>query len=87
MRQVGVDDEKNFIDDRLNMGERLLAKDYQPYIVQFAKRGVPPSLRNRVYRKILYCDITQKELDYYQYLSDQIQNWETMLDDLILSDV
>jgi len=28
MRQVGVDDEKNFIDERLTMGERLLTKDY-----------------------------------------------------------
>ena len=28
MRQVGVDDEKNFIDERITMGERLLTKDY-----------------------------------------------------------
>ena len=33
MRQVGVDDEKNFIDERITMGERLLTKDYQPYLV------------------------------------------------------
>jgi hypothetical protein len=33
MRQVGVDDEKSFIDERILMGERLLAKDYQPYLV------------------------------------------------------
>jgi len=28
MRQVGVDDEKSFIDERMLMGERLLNKDY-----------------------------------------------------------
>jgi len=28
MRQVGIDDEKNFIDERITMGERLLTKDY-----------------------------------------------------------
>lgn len=28
MRQVGVDDEKAFVDERLLMGERLLSKDY-----------------------------------------------------------
>ena len=65
MRQIGVDDEKTFIDERILIGERLLAKDYQPYLVQFAKRGCPPSLRNRVYKKILYADITQKEMDYF----------------------
>jgi hypothetical protein len=58
MRQVGVDDEKSFIDERITMGERLLTKDYQPYLVQYAKRGVPASLRCRIYKKILYADIT-----------------------------
>lgn len=62
---MGLDDEKAFVDERINMGERLLSKDYQPYLVQYAKRGVPPSLRSRVYRKILYADITQKEMDYF----------------------
>jgi hypothetical protein len=28
MRQIGVDDEKSFIDERILMGERLLNKDY-----------------------------------------------------------
>ena len=54
LRQIGVDDEKSFIDDRIVLGERLLQKDYQPFLIQYAKRGVPPSLRNRVYKKILY---------------------------------
>lgn len=69
------------------MGERLLNKDYQPYLVQFAKRGVPPYLRSRVYRKILYADITQKEMDYFSSLSEYNQGWELCIDDLILSDV
>lgn len=65
MRQVGVDDEKGFVDERVLIGERLLTKDYQPYLVQYAKRGVPPTLRNRIYRKILYAEITQKDMDYF----------------------
>lgn len=28
MRQMGVDEEKQFVDERLVMGERLLNKDY-----------------------------------------------------------
>ena len=28
LRQIGVDEEKNFIDERILIGERLLQKDY-----------------------------------------------------------
>lgn len=87
MRQIGVDEEKSFNDERILMGERLLNKDYQPYLVQYAKRGVPPALRARVYKKILYADITQKEMDYFSSLSEYNQGWELVLDDLILSDI
>ena len=87
MRQIGVDEEKQFVDERVTMGERLLNKDYQPYLVQYAKRGVPPALRARVYKKILYADITQKEMDYFSSLTDYNQGWEFCLDDLILSDI
>lgn len=68
LRQIGVDEEKSFIDERIVIGERLLLKDYQPYLVQYAKRGVPATLRNRIYKKILYADITQKEIDHFANL-------------------
>jgi len=58
MRQIGVDEEKSFVEERILIGERLLNKDYQPFLVQYAKRGVPPTLRCRVYKKILYAEIT-----------------------------
>ena len=32
-RQIGVDEEKGFVDERIVIGERLLAKDYQPFFV------------------------------------------------------
>ena len=64
LRQIGVDEERSFVDERIIIGERLLQKDYQPFLVQYAKRGVPPTLRCRVYKKILYSDVTQKEVDY-----------------------
>ena len=28
LRQIGVDDEKSFVDERILIGERLLSKDY-----------------------------------------------------------
>ena len=58
LKQIGLDDEKSFVDERIVIGERLLSKDYQPFLVQYAKRGIPPTLRCRVYKKVLYADIT-----------------------------
>lgn len=87
LRQMGVDEEKSFVDERILIGERLISKDYQPFLVQYAKRGVPSTLRCRVYKKILYSDITQKEIDYYASLNDQYQKWEAAIDDIIFSDV
>lgn len=87
LRQIGLDEERSFIDERILIGERLLQKDYQPFLVQYAKRGVPPTLRCRVYKKILYCDISQKEIDYLSQLQDQFNKYEIAVDDFVLSDV
>jgi hypothetical protein len=54
LRQIGLDDEKAFVEERILIGERLITKDYQPFLAQYAKRGVPPTLRCRIYKKILY---------------------------------
>lgn len=55
--------------------------------MQFAKRGVPPSLRARVYKKILYAEVGQKDLDYYAQTTEVASKWETALDDLINADI
>jgi len=48
---------------------------------------VPASLRCRIYKKILYADITQKEMDYFSSQNEYNGGWELAIDDLILSDV
>lgn len=48
---------------------------------------MPPTLRSRIYKKILYSDITQKEIDYHANLNDQVNKWESAIDDVILSDL
>jgi len=87
LRQIGVDEEKGFVDERILIGEKLLQKEYQPYLVQYAKRGIPPTLRCRMYKKILYADITQKEIDHFANLNDQFSKWEQAIDDIIYSDI
>lgn len=87
LRQIGVDEERSFVDERILIGERLLQKDYQPFLVQYAKRGVPPTLRARIYKKILYTDVTQKETDYMATLTDNLNKWELALEDQIMTDL
>ena len=55
--------------------------------MQYAKRGVPPTLRCRIYKKILYAEVTQKEIDYFAQTTDVASKWETALDDLIMCDI
>jgi hypothetical protein len=48
---------------------------------------VPPTLRNRIYKKILYCDVTQKEVDHMAQLEGIVNKWELAIDDVIMSDM
>lgn len=73
LRQIGVDDEKSFIDERIAIGEKLLAKEYQPLLIQFAKRGVPATLRNKVYKKIFNIDMTPRDSEYFESLNEHFK--------------
>lgn len=86
-KQIGLDDDKQFIEERIALGEKLLQKDYLPYLIQYAKRGVPASLRPRIYSKILDIKITSKEIAYFEYLIEQTYKWEMAFDKIIQSDV
>jgi hypothetical protein len=86
-KQIGLDDDKQFIEERIALGEKLLQKDYLPYLIQYAKRGVPASLRPKIYSKILDIKITSKEIAYFEYLIEQSYKWEMVFDKIIQSDV
>jgi hypothetical protein len=64
-----------------------LQKDYQPFLVQYAKRGIPSTLRCRIYKKILYSDVTQKEVDNFHNLNEQFERWEAAIDDILYADI
>ena len=87
MRQIGVDDEKSFIDERILIGERLLAKYSVPFLMQFAKRGVPNGIRCQVYLKILGLTIGEKEMWHLDKLAEHISKWEILTDDVIKLDL
>ena len=87
LRQIGVDDEKSFIDDRILIGERLLAKDYQPFLIQYARRGVPPTLRCRVYKKIFNIEMTARDHEYFESLGEHYKKWDLAIDEAITFDM
>ena len=82
LRQIGVDDEKSFLEERITVGERLLAKDFRPFLTQYARRGVPPTLRCRVYKKIFNIDMTQRDQEYFESLNDHFRKWDLATDDI-----
>ena len=40
-----------------------------------------------MYKKILYAEVTQKEVDYYGQSYELAARWETAIDDLVMSDI
>jgi len=48
---------------------------------------VPPTLRCRIYKKILYSEITQKRADNFVNLTDSVNKWESAIDDILLTDI
>ena len=87
LRQIGVDDEKSFIDERILIGEKLLAKDYQPFLIQYARRGIPPTLRNKIYKKILNVEMNPRDYEYYEALNEHFKKWELAIDDINTADI
>lgn len=85
-KQCGIDEDSAFIEERLSLGERLLDKDYVPYLVQYAKRGMPSGQRCQVYMKILDVNMTSKDLEYFDFLGEQMK-WELLLDPILQMDV
>jgi len=92
LRQIGIDNDKAFYDERSIIGERLLAKNIIPSLQQFSKRGIPHHLRCQIYKKILCGDITEKvsiikEYLWFDKLQDHLSKWDLMLDEVIKCDL
>ena len=40
-----------------------------------------------MYKKILYAEVGQKEIDYFMQTSEVASKWETAIDDLVNADI
>ena len=85
-KQCGIDEDSAFVEERIALGERLIDKDYVPYLVQYAKRGIPAGLRGQVYMKVLDVNMSAKDMEYFDFLSEQMK-WELLLDPIMQMDV
>lgn len=56
-------------------------------MVQYAKRGIPTTIRCKVYKRILYAEIGQREADHFENLVESLNTWELALDDMIKADI
>lgn len=90
-RQFGVDDtiqgNEWFKLERIETGDRLLQEAYIPTLKQFAKAGVPPSLRPRLWLAAMGVTVGQKEYLHFESLLTQVQEWDLITDDLTRFDV
>jgi hypothetical protein len=90
MRQCGLDDELHgwFADARYSIGENLLAKAYSPFLVAFARRGIPTGLRRRVWLTAMHLeDLSEQSYHYFEALKSEVRRVTLVTDDMVCNDV
>ena len=84
---IGLDDTLNdstrFIHHRQLVGQRVLAENYIPVTRQYAKFGVPASLRPQMYRCALGLspEVSPAEVDYYRSLLRRVDGLKFPVED------
>ena len=92
-RQMGVDESIHRGGDawataRLKQGKSMSASGFVGVMQQYARRGIPPSLRPDMWRKILGLgERTQHEVNYFRILQQQVGRVDCLVDQLFRMDV
>ncbi|CAM9916426.1 unnamed protein product [Discosporangium mesarthrocarpum] len=78
-----------FAEERFALGQKVLKAAYGPEARDFAKRGIPASLRPAVWRSILGLpkETTHQDAAYFQGLMKEVQQTELVTDELFSLDV
>ena len=82
-KQLGIDDDKDFVDQRIKLTEKLLQKNYLPYLLQLCKRGVPNGFRCKIWSRILNVKI---DVGWLSKLEEHLQKWDMLTDLMIRTD-
>ena len=88
-RQSGLDDELRgwFAEERYTVGSRLLATSYAPLLRQFARCGVPPGLRGKLWLGALQVGaLSERDYNYYATLQREVARVSLVTDDMVRRD-
>ena len=88
-RQCGLDDELRgwFAEERNAVGGRLLTTSYAPLLMQYARCGVPPGLRGRMWLGALRLGtVSERDYNYFATLQREIGRVTLATDDMVKKD-
>ncbi|CAM9426908.1 unnamed protein product, partial [Choristocarpus tenellus] len=92
--QVGLDDrpgcgESRFSEERFALGQQLLQAGYSPDVKNYAKCGLPASLRPAAWRAMLGLpkETILEDIEYFRMLTEDVQQTELVTDELFSLDV
>ncbi|XP_054002919.1 TBC1 domain family member 19 isoform X1 [Hylaeus anthracinus] len=74
-------------EERIHLGEKVLKSNHAPVAQQFLKRGVPRSLRGRVWSLVLGSTVKENDVEYYEELKNMVLQYDIVVDKLIIKDV
>eukprot|EP00761_Pharyngomonas_kirbyi_P009304 gb/GECH01009320.1/.p1 GENE.gb/GECH01009320.1/~~gb/GECH01009320.1/.p1 ORF type:complete len:590 (+),score=124.72 gb/GECH01009320.1/:1-1770(+) len=90
-RQLGVDDETKesqwFASERVRIGKILLEKEFHPILRDFAKRGVPISLRAKLWSTLMDVKHDSSSLRYLKRIKTERTKSSLLTDYLVALDV
>ena len=91
-RQNGIDETlytggDTWADRRLRLGTDICNAGYVGVMRGYAKRGIPPSIRPEMWRKLLGVPNGQHEANYFRMLQQQVGRVDCLVDQLFRMDV
>ena len=91
-RQTGIDETMHtggdvWADRRLRSGTKICNAGYVGVMRRFSKRGIPPSIRPDMWRKLLGVKRGQHEANYFRMLQQQVGRVDCLVDQLFRMDV
>ncbi|GJQ86471.1 hypothetical protein Trydic_g10377 [Trypoxylus dichotomus] len=74
-------------EERIILGERVLAKNYAPVAQEYLKRGCPRNLRAKMWSLVLGVGQKHAQQEYFQNLKNHVLQYDLMIDKLIIKDI
>ncbi|XP_066146495.1 TBC1 domain family member 19 [Euwallacea fornicatus] len=73
--------------ERIALGEKILAKNYAPLAQEFLKRGCPKCLRSKMWTLLLGAEVKSAQISHFESLKHNVLQYDLMIDKLIIKDI